>query len=711
MKKVPPKKIFSFPLWNAYFSLKEQYVLFGLVLLGLAVRTINAIYTPLWRDEIYIFFIARDNSLWKLITQQHWDTAHPPLHSIFLHFWQIVSIEPFWLRVPSLIASLLILYLIPILAVKLNSRYHIFPFIFLFLFSLSHTQISLNMVARPYPFVSLLVIISLIIFLTMIENKKRNNKLLYQFVFTNFLAIQTDYSAGWLFVSYLVFFLIYYILNRKNTHQVHYIFKGLLFSALVSLTVLPLLLGNLKNSLKLEAHLADKFTITDPYIHTNKNVYILFDKQINSLTYLDNKFIPITARRLKTNPFPENRIWIGFNISPLSFLKINRLSVYLFNEINKDGLAQTIYLNKEISPSFDEINKYSQKKYIVFPNKNSVSIINFNLFNWYAPFLDKSFSVNTRYILIRASFNSIYLNDPDGINIYGKKDNPNKPWWYGIRRITVYPYDGGYNSYYLNGESSTEEGLLQHSGFFDKSREDIFFFSGLPSNKYEMYVIIVGLSIIILSLLSLFHQVIKLRSTSLLLIFILFFIPLIGAYRLGLFLARGLYISTLPIVVGLSFCFNDIFQFCKKIFLKANIVIISIFILIYVTLFLSSFPYLYYVDPPYDMKKIIQTFERSSKTNKYIILGNDEYYSPLFRYALLFSKKTLNLKIMTLESVEKDVYLLRKMQFTENIKKDIYFVKFGSIDESGNDFAEISRKLGCNPKQIEIPYEYVARCE
>lgn len=708
MKSLHIKRPFSFPLWNVYFKLKEQFILFALVIIGLIFRTINAIYTPLWRDEIYIFFTSRDNSLWKLITQQHWDTAHPPLHSIFLHFWQMISFQPLWLRLPSLIASFFILYLIPILAVKITQKYKQFPFIFLFLFSLSHTQISLNMVARPYPFVSLLVIISLIIFLTMIENKKGDNKLLYQFVITNYLAIQTDYSTGWLFVSYFVFFLIYYFLNRKNTHQVHYIFKGLFFSALVSLSVLPLLLGNLKNSLKLEAHLADKFTITDTYIHTNENVYILFDKQINSLTYLDNKFIPIATRRLKTNPFPENKIWIGLNISPLSFLKINRLSVYSFNKINKDGLKQTIFLNKEISPTFDEINKYSQKKYIVFPNKNSVSIINFNLFNWYAPFLDKSVSINTRYMLIGASFNSIYLNDPDGINIYGKKDKPNKPWWYGIRRITVYSYDGGYNSYYLNGESSTEESLLQHSGFFDKGREDIFFFSGLPSNKYEMYVIIVGLSIIILSLLSLFHQVIKLRSTSLLLIFILFFIPLIGAYRLGLFLARGLYISTLPIVVGLSFCFNNIFQFCKKIFLKANIVVISIFILIYVILFLSSFPYLYYVDPPYDMFRIIKVVRNSSKNEKLFILENSSAYIPLIRYSLLFMQN----KKIYVSTLDDYIKILKIPSTKQRVYDTIFFIQFGDSQFiNGSRFSLLSKSLDCRLVITKIPYIFFAECK
>lgn len=259
--------------WKKYFDKRERIILFVILMIGLLLRVINAFVTQLWRDEVYIFFSSRDNSFINLLFQNHWDTAHPPLYFIFLHFWQKISINPFFLRLPSLIISALILYLIPVLAKKISSKSKWFPHLSLFFFSFSHTQISLNMVARPYPFVIVFMLISMILFLDLIENNNVKNSLskIISFSIINFFIFFSDYSGVWLLLSYGIYWFVYFfLLKRSDSEHRNLIFKGLLLSLMLCLLWAPFLLINLNKSLGLETHLKPQFetgNIFLPFLH------------------------------------------------------------------------------------------------------------------------------------------------------------------------------------------------------------------------------------------------------------------------------------------------------------------------------------------------------------------------------------------------------------------------------------------------------------
>jgi len=243
-------KINQLNVWNRFFSKNEQLALAGLVLVGIVLRVINALQTQLWRDEAYIIITGQNNTFIDLLFQNHWDKLHPPFYFIFIHFWQMLSIDPFFLRLPSIIATVATLYLLPILAKNLFPRNNSFPFFVLFFYVFSHTQISLNMVARPYPFVILAITISLIIFFNILDAHKFSLKNTVLFGITNLLIFFIDYSGIWLILSYgifgIIFIAVYYKKNKSKTLHITY---ALFSTGIFCLIWLPIFIKNLKYNL------------------------------------------------------------------------------------------------------------------------------------------------------------------------------------------------------------------------------------------------------------------------------------------------------------------------------------------------------------------------------------------------------------------------------------------------------------------------------
>jgi len=250
--------------WKQYFSRKERIGLTLLLVTGLALRVINAYAVPLWRDEIYIISTSGLNSFWNLFIQNHWDTAHPPLYFLFLHAWEKLGWSPFLLRIPSLVCALFILYLVPVLTILLYRKNRTLPFLSLFFFSFSHTQISLSMVARPYPFVLLGMFMSLILFVDMDrhEDKRVLSPRAAVFALVTFLTFMTDYAAVWLILGYWTYWLIR-VLHRRGSGTL--IGRGLLFASALCLTWTPFFLRGLQKALGLEQHLGQYFTGTNPF--------------------------------------------------------------------------------------------------------------------------------------------------------------------------------------------------------------------------------------------------------------------------------------------------------------------------------------------------------------------------------------------------------------------------------------------------------------
>jgi len=208
--------IYPLNVWKKFFSKNQQILLGALVFIGLGIRVMTAVLGQISRDEVHPFLIARDNSLINLIVQNYWDTCHPPLYYIFLHFWQKIYYNPIFLRLPSLTASFFILTLIPVLAYKLLPKNKHFPFLALFLFSFSQSQVFVNVIARPYSWAILFMIVSLIGFVDLINQENISNKKIVGLATVNFLMFFTDYSSVWLFLSFGVFSVGHFFLIKNN---------------------------------------------------------------------------------------------------------------------------------------------------------------------------------------------------------------------------------------------------------------------------------------------------------------------------------------------------------------------------------------------------------------------------------------------------------------------------------------------------------------
>lgn len=717
MRKTKYKKLLSFPLWNVYFSFKEQLILFGLVLLGLATRTINAIYTPLWRDEISIFFVARNNSFWKLLTQQHWDTAHPPLHSIFLHFWQAISIQPFWLRLPSLICSFFILYLLPILAVKITRKYKQFPFILLFLFSLSHTQISLTMVVRPYPFVILFMVISLILFLTLLEGNQKNNKVLFFFCAANLLAISTDYSTIWLFLTYFVFFCIYYV-KYKNSPQVIYIFKALLFSAICSLSVFPFLFGNLKHSLSLEEDITP-IKSNNKTIKPGSTLHIIIRRKNRNISIYDERFNLINHASLSSDPFPENKIYFGYDITPLSLLNVNIVSACQFsnNEQNSNKVTTSCQFQNIIAPLKGNVFHEIPELLYEFPQGKKLTLLSLRVKTWKTSLYKKPMIIGRdNDVLLRVNLSSWYIFNRPGINMYGRLPKDPIIWWKNINRFTIFPTQGNYRIVYYDGSSSNELDIFGDLSLLNRLSGNLTFFSGFPSFVEPKYIglvtIVIFLGIVQLTLINLY---INQRRESFLLFHLLFIIPIsisltISYFLVPIFLGRNLHMGNMSFLVGVSLVISTLIA-GKNMYHK---IVSGIICILFLTLFLIGFPKIHYGDPPFDVKSVAHFINEDTNKRMYVIVNNKRSYFSLIEYYLLLMHRKKGIYFIELENLKKmvDERLLLNTKMVKDRAVSIYFMQFSSRQKMyGNEFKKISQLLNCKLRQRQLDYIYFAQCE
>lgn len=209
-------------VWNKLFSKKEQILLFCLVLLGIIIRFVIVKETQLYRDEVYDFESARIYSFKDIFFYKYWDIFHPPLYFLFLKAWLFLGNDPFILRLPSLIVSSMVLFLIPILAKNILPRSNIFPFILLFFFSFSRTQSSIGIMVRQYSFEILFMILSLTVFFGILNAKHVGKRTFLLFTLANVFVFFGDYSGLWLIGSYFLYGIIS-LFQIKSDRKKHYV--------------------------------------------------------------------------------------------------------------------------------------------------------------------------------------------------------------------------------------------------------------------------------------------------------------------------------------------------------------------------------------------------------------------------------------------------------------------------------------------------------
>lgn len=697
MKK---KRFFPFSLWEADFSLKEQYILSSLVFIGMVLRIINALYTPFWRDEIYIFFTAHTNTLWQLITQQHWDTAHPPLHSIFLHVWQMVSSNPVWLRVPSIITSFFILCFIPILAVKITKKHTFFPFTLLFLFSVSHTQISLNMVSRPYPFVLFLSVLSLIYILELYKRKTISFKKTYAFLLVNALGFSIDYSFVWLFFTYLFALVVQFFRNKEKRGVIIVLIQSLIGTAVVLIPVLILLFVNLPKSLQLEIQSGVKF-VANPHTNTiqGESLTISFQKKDKPHFVVSNTKKLIDKEVLSVSPLFKGVQYLGFDIPPLTGIMINKLnycasktaecSVYrsFLSQLGESKLHSIVA--KQIGSSLFLFNLHPKEwRSYLFPVSRESTMMNH--------------SIQTSFVVIgyQPSAQILFASAPDGTLDYL---DPSKTAAVTKLKSRNFHYEAVFSDLQKKSANVT---LLESSTFLDTFRTDLLFFSGLPSYDHDLYVLLsfVFLSISICSLVGALKSD---RSLTSILPISLFFIPIIASLCIStlispIFVSRNLYVTSMGYLIGIALL---IAQLLVK---RGATRMLGIgFLLIFTYILFIKYPFLHYVDPPYGLDKMTKIILNNPKKKKIIIIDNISHYEPVFHYQLLLASQGRSaVAVVTLESFKR---ILKTLTIDEKAKKN-YAYYFIRLNQNTNNFNGVAETLGCEIDELKMTYAFFANC-
>lgn len=248
------KNIFnSWPIksWKSYFGKKERTLLWIIFIVGMVARVYGAATIDFWRDEVYIFFVTRNYGIKDLFFQNHWDTPHPALYYLFIYFWQKISINPFFLRIPGIVTSAIALYLVPILAKEIKPGNKILPAVSLFVYAISQPQINLSFQAKPYIFEIPLMILSLIFFFKIL-NKTNSKYAWVYFGVINFLLFVTDYSGLWVLGTYGLFFFIFIVFKRRMKKIRGLFIKSFILTFILSLTWLPIFVKGFQNSLEIE---------------------------------------------------------------------------------------------------------------------------------------------------------------------------------------------------------------------------------------------------------------------------------------------------------------------------------------------------------------------------------------------------------------------------------------------------------------------------
>lgn len=174
-----------------------------ILLLGAGLRFYHLGEKSLWLDEACSVYRAKQALLpmFKEIIQ---NDAHPPLHSLLLHFWIRTGESEFWVRNLSSISSILTIFLIYQIGRKKSSEPVGLLAALLWSFSAFATFYAQE--ARFHSLVTLLVLASTYFFLRAIEENK--NKLWYGFIITTVMALYTYLYAFFILLTVNIYLLI-----------------------------------------------------------------------------------------------------------------------------------------------------------------------------------------------------------------------------------------------------------------------------------------------------------------------------------------------------------------------------------------------------------------------------------------------------------------------------------------------------------------------
>ena len=151
--------------------IKYRFCIFILILiLGIFYRVKPLFVRGMWVDEVCVFYLSQ-LPLKKIILMDHWDQAHPQFVYMLMHFWQKISTNLVFLRLPSLmfgIASIVLVYLI-----TKSFRNISFALLSTALFSIATWFIGFSFQFKTYSLVIFLILSSIYFILKFFSSGKK----------------------------------------------------------------------------------------------------------------------------------------------------------------------------------------------------------------------------------------------------------------------------------------------------------------------------------------------------------------------------------------------------------------------------------------------------------------------------------------------------------------------------------------------------------
>lgn len=223
---------------------------------GFFIRLNAAIKQSFWQDEVFIFNVSRSTSPEDILFLRLQDRSHPQLYYLFMHYWQKIDTSVLFLRLPSVIASSIAIYFVYLIGkTTLNSSVGLLSSL---VYAMSPFYAGLGFQAKFYPFVFLLVFMSLYFLLTSFEQKMSNFRATTAALCAA-LAFYIDYSTMW-YLGILGAVLVIAVLghDKKISVIVSPLLKTLLLTLIfISFSILPLAL-DLPYILKSESFFGEK---------------------------------------------------------------------------------------------------------------------------------------------------------------------------------------------------------------------------------------------------------------------------------------------------------------------------------------------------------------------------------------------------------------------------------------------------------------------
>lgn len=241
------------------FGRKSEQTLFlisSILILGGVLRMNAALNQSFWQDEVFIFDVSRSTSPDDILFLRLRDRSHPQLYYLFMHYWQKIDTSVLFLRLPSVAASSIAIYFVYLIGkTTLNNSFGLLSSL---MYAISPFYAGLGFQAKFYPFVFLLIFMSLYFLLKSFERKMSNWRVTAAALCAA-LAVYIDYSTLW-YIGALGAVLIIALLGRDKKIKVIVspLLKTLLLTfGLISFSILPLAV-DLPYILKSESYLGEK---------------------------------------------------------------------------------------------------------------------------------------------------------------------------------------------------------------------------------------------------------------------------------------------------------------------------------------------------------------------------------------------------------------------------------------------------------------------